>query len=123
MKEVVRDRVLIVIILAVMVATGTWFVGWWTVPILAGIAGGLWWDHEHVARDVALGAAVGWALLLAYAASSGRIVALARALGGVLYLPWPLLMLVALAFPAGLAWSATTIAATVARFATTRRAA
>jgi hypothetical protein len=121
MKEAVRDRVLIVIILAVMVTVATWFLGWWTVPVLAAIAGALWWDHEHVGRDVGIGAAMGWALLIAYAGSSGRLVPLARALGGVLFLPWPLLIVVALAFPAVLAWSATTVSATVARFVATRR--
>ena len=123
MKEATRDHVLIVIILAMMVALGTWFLGWWTVPLLAAIAGALWWDHVHVARDVALGAAIGWAMLLGYAASGGRLVALARALGGVLYLPWPLLVVLALAFPALVAWSATTVSAAVARIATARRAA
>jgi hypothetical protein len=122
MKEAVRDRVLIVIILAVTVAAGTWLFGWWVVPVLAAIAGALWWDHEHVGRDVALGAAVGWALLLVYAGSAGRLVPLARSLGGVLFLPWPLMIVVALAFPALLAWSATTVSATVAKIATVRRA-
>ena len=123
MKEATRDHVLIVIIIAMMVSLCTWFIVWWTVPLLAAIAGALWWDHQHVARDVALGAAIGWAMLLGYAASAGRLVTLARALGGVLYVPWPLLLVLALAFPALLAWSATTVAAAVARIATARRAA
>ena len=121
MKEAVRDRVLIVVILAVMVAVCTWFLGWWSIPILSAIAGALWWDHEHVGRDVGVGAAVGWVLLLAYAASAGRLVPLARALGGVLFLPWPLLIVVALGFAAALGWSATTVGANVARFAAARR--
>jgi hypothetical protein len=98
-----------------VVAVLSWLVSWWAVPIAGAIAGAVWPRMEKIGALAMWGAAGGWVLLLLVDSIQGRTIALARALGGAVFLPWPLLIIVTLLFAAGLAWSAAVVAATVAR--------
>ena len=93
-----------------LVVLGGWLLSWWIVPLAALIATVIWWDHTDVAKQVMWGAVGGWVVLLLIDSLHGRTWALARAAGGVVFLPWGLLFPVTLLFAAGLAWSMATVA-------------
>src|SRR5262245_16041980 len=103
------------LVTAGVVALLSWLVHWWAVPLAGAIAGAVWPRMEKIGTLAMWGAAGGWVLLLLVDSLQGRTIALARALGGAVFLPWPLLILVTLLFAAGLAWSAAVVTATVAR--------
>ncbi len=84
---------------------GAWLIGWWIVPLAALITTIIWRERGDIAMEVMWGAVGGWVLLLLIDSLHGRTWALARAAGGVLFLPWGLLFPVTLLFAAGLAWS------------------
>jgi len=107
---------------SVLVALGAWLVSWWIVPVAALVAGLFWWHRADVALQAMWGAVAGWCLLLLVDSLHLRTWALARALGGVIYLPWGLLIPVTLVFAAGLAWSAAVLAQTGAALIAARRA-
>jgi hypothetical protein len=88
-----------------LVVLGAWLIGWWIVPLAALITTIIWWERANIAAEVMWGAVGGWVLLLLIDSVHGRTWALARAAGGVLFLPWGLLFPVTLLFAAGLAWS------------------
>ena len=108
-----REIPLAALVCAALVAIGAWLVGWWIVPVAALIAAVLWWDRPRITIEVMWGAVAGWVLLLLVDSLHGRTWALARAAGGVVFLPWGLLFPVTLLFAAGLAWSTAVIAQTV----------
>ena len=93
-----------------LVVLGAWLIGWWIVPLAALITTIIWWERADIAMEVMWGAVGGWVLLLLIDSLHGRTWALARAAGGVLFLPWGLLFPVTLLFAAGLAWSMATVA-------------
>ena len=93
-----------------LVVIGAWLIGWWIVPLAALITTVIWWERADIAMEVMWGAVGGWVLLLVVDSLHGRTWALARAAGGVLFLPWGLLFPVTLLFAAGLAWSMATVA-------------
>jgi hypothetical protein len=74
-----------------------------------------------VARWCALAAALGWALLLAVDAVSGRFGTLSRGVGGLMRVPPLALVLVTLLFAAAAAWSAAAIGAEVTRMLRSHR--
>lgn len=91
-----------------VVATLT--VGWWGVPAVAA-AWAFWVRRGGRSRVApagiaAAGAALAWALLLAWTAARGPLVQLARTLGAVVGVPGAVLVVLTLAFSALLAWSA-----------------
>ena len=91
---------------AIAVAAGTALAGWWIVPALAALrVRALPRDRAPVASSMA-GAALGWALLLGWAALHGPVEAVARRVGGVLDLPPWGFVLLTLAAPALLAGAA-----------------
>lgn len=91
---------------AVLVAAGTALAGWWVVPALAALrVRALPRDRAPVASSMA-GAALGWALLLGWAALHGPAEAVARRVGGALGLPSWGFVLLTLAVPALLAGAA-----------------
>ena len=108
-----RELPLAAVVCGALVVLGAWLVSWWIVPIAAVIAAVLWWDRPHITVEVMWGAVAGWAVLLLIDSLHGRSWALARAAGGVVFLPWGLLFPVTLLFAAGLAWSTAVIAQTV----------
>lgn len=95
---------------ALVVAALTWIVSWWTIPIVAVLAAVVWRRRGDAVRQIMWGAVAGWGALLLVDSLHGRSWALARAVGGILYLPAPLFFLLTLAFAAGLAWSAAVVA-------------
>lgn len=96
-----------------LVVLGAWLIGWWIVPLAAVITTIVWWERADIALEVMWGAVGGWVLLLLIDSLHGRTWALARAAGGVLFLPWGLLFPVTLLFAAGLAWSVGVLAQAV----------
>ena len=80
-------RALAVGVFALCAAAATAVGGWWSIPVLAAI-----WMRV-LPRDVAtaalcaIGAACGWALLLAWDAAQGPVGTVARRVGGVFLLP------------------------------------
>jgi hypothetical protein len=83
-------------------------------------AGAYWWSRADIAEQAMWGAVAGWLLLLLADSINGRTWALARALGGAVYLPWGLVIPVTLLFAAGLGWSAATMGAYAGRRLATR---
>ena len=93
------------LLLAEAFAVATFAAGWWAVPIVAAIWGLVSTDARR-ARDAALCAAVGWAILLLLDAARGPVGVMAAQLGDIMGLPASVLYLLTLVFPALLAWSA-----------------
>jgi hypothetical protein len=108
------------LVAAGVVAVLSWLVSWWAVPLAGAIVGAVWPRMERIGALAMWGAVAGWVVLLLVDSFQGRTIALARALGGAVFLPWPLLILVTLLFAAGLAWSAATVTANVAQRLSTR---
>ena len=88
-----------------LVVLGAWLISWWIVPLAALLTTIVWWERADIALEVMWGAVGGWVVLLLIDSLHGRTWALARAAGGVVFLPWGLLFPVTLLFAAGLAWS------------------
>jgi hypothetical protein len=94
------------LVFALIVAGGTAATGWWIVPLLAALRVRTFpRERAPVATSVA-GAALGWALLLAWAALRGPAGAVARRAGGALGLPPWGFVLLTLGFAALLAGTA-----------------
>ncbi len=94
-----------VILVLAFIATTAWL-GWWTVPLVAG-AWGMTVPYSEKPWWTALAAAVvAWTILLVVSALRGPIAELASVLGGVFALPAFAVILLTLAFAALLAWSA-----------------
>src|SRR2546423_3059049 len=90
------------IVTAAVIALGAWLLSWWIVPIAALIVGALWAERTDVATQSMWGAAGGWLFLLLIDSLHLRTWALARALGGAVFLPWGLIVPATLLFAAGL---------------------
>jgi hypothetical protein len=89
---------------AISAAAATLLGGWWAIPLLAAL-----WVRvlpRATASTCALGAALGWALLLAWAAVDGPVGTVARRVGGVFLLPGWGFVALTLIFAALLAASA-----------------
>jgi len=106
-----RDELLPALATGATIVLGAWVLSWWIVPLAALVAGALWSSREDVAQQAMWGAIGGWLLLLLLDSVHGRTWAMAQALGGVLFLPYGLVIVATLLFAAGLAWSAATVAA------------
>jgi len=104
-----RRLPLAAVVCGALVALGAWLIGWWIVPLAALLATMIWWERENIAMEVMWGAVGGWFVLLLIDSLHGRTWALARAAGGVVFLPWGLLFPLTLLFAAGLAWSMATV--------------
>lgn len=109
-----------VIFVAVAIAALTWVIGWVGVLLAALIVGFVFHREGGGGWRIALAAALAWGALLVVDAVSGPFGALSAMLGGVLRLPGAVLVLLTLAFPAALAWSAATVVAEVRRMLATR---
>lgn len=102
-------QVLLVGALAVVMALGTWWLGWWVVPVL-GAAWGVARYGAYPSSTAAVAAALGWMLILGFQALRGPVGEVSRTLAGALGMPgWMPLVATAL-FPAGLAASAARLA-------------
>lgn len=117
-----RDEWLPAIVTAAVIVTGAWIVSWWIVPVAALVAGAVWWKRADVAQQALWGAVAAWLVLLLVDSLHLRTWALARALGGAVFMPWGLLFVTTLLFAAGLAWSSATVGAYARQSATAKRA-
>lgn len=104
-RPVRRERPVAAIVCAALIVVGAWLLSWWIVPLAALVVAAIWRERPNVVAQVTWGAVAGWAVLLLVDSLHGRSWALARAAGGVMFLPWGLLFPVTLLFAAGLAWS------------------
>ena len=113
---------LFVLAVSAMMAALTWLLGWWGVPIVAAMVGYVHFRQGGGGWRVALAGAVAWGALLLVNATAGSVGAVARTVAGVVGAPPVALVLLTLAFPALLAWSAATVVAGARqRFAARRR--
>lgn len=103
-----------VAILAAAFAAGTWFFGWWAVPVLALAWGWRVGPTRWPAMRAAVAAAAAWCGLLAYDHLKGPAWRLARLLSSVMHLPALVLLGATVGFVFVLAWSAATVGAGIA---------
>ena len=99
------------LIIALVVAGSTWLVGWWSVAVVAVVAGYIMRRDGGRAWSVALGALEGWALLLLVDTLGGRSRELLSMLAGTMNIPGPVLLVATLVFPALIGWSGAALAA------------
>jgi hypothetical protein len=102
-----------VLFVASAMAALTWLIGWWGVLLAALIIGYVFRAEGGGGWRVALAAAEAWGALLLIDIVSGPFGTLSHRLGGVMKLPPIVLILVTLAFPGMVAWSAATVVALV----------
>jgi hypothetical protein len=100
-----------IIVLAAAFSLGTFYVGWWTVPVIALAWGWIVGPSRRPATRAALGAGIAWMGFLAHDAMRGPAGRLARTLGDVMHLPAVVLVVVTVLFPVILAWSAAVVGA------------
>lgn len=100
-----------ILFVALATAALTWLIGWWGVLLASLIVGFVFREEGGGGWRIALAAALAWALLLTVDAAAGPIGAVTHTLGGVMEMPGLVLVLLTLAFPAALAWSAATVMA------------
>jgi hypothetical protein len=100
-----------IVALGAAFAAGTFFVGWWSVPIIALVWGWLVGPSRRPATRAAAGAALAWMGFLANDAMSGPAGRLARTLGQLMHLPAVGLVGLTVLFPVILAWSAAVVGA------------
>ena len=93
-------------LLALAFALATAMFGWWTVPLLGAVWGGVASPSTRPASTAGGAAALGWVLLLVATAMQGPVWVLARRVGGVMALPGWLFLVLTVAFAALLAGSA-----------------
>jgi hypothetical protein len=104
-----------VALLAVSFGIGTWILGWWAIPLFAATAAVLTRDVPRQAGAAALAAAVAWGGLLSWSAIEGSVWSFAPIAGGAMGVSGWLLILMTLAFPSALAWSAASVAQRLTR--------
>jgi len=100
-----------VIVLGGAFALGTFFVGWWAVPVIALAWGWLVGPSRRPATRAALGAGIAWVGFLAHDAMRGPAGRLARTLGSLMHLPAVVLVVVTVLLGVILAWSAAVVGA------------
>lgn len=106
---------------AAAMAALTWLVGWWGVLLVAAAVGFARFHRGGGGWGVALAAAIAWGVLLVADAAAGPFRVVAGTLAGVLRIPAPALVLLTLAFPAPVAWSAATLVAAARQRVAARR--
>jgi hypothetical protein len=91
---------------AVAFGVGTWFFGWWAVPVIALAAGA----SRHIRPlSLAVAALAAWGVLLVIDSVGPGMQPLTVALSGVMGVPSIAVILLTWIFPALLAWSFGTI--------------
>jgi hypothetical protein len=96
---------------AALVAVGTWFLGWWSVP-LCGVGYALLRAGQGgIVVEASLGAMLAWGALLAWQLSNPAFSRLQEAISGVFPVPVAVLMLVTLMFAGILAGAAARLTA------------
>ncbi len=105
-----KRSVLRITLLLLAFCLATILAGWWCLPVLGLIWGGISEKVERPVATAAAGAAGGWALLLIWDAFRGPVLELASTVGEVLSLPGPMVLGLSLLFPAAVAGSCTLLA-------------
>ncbi len=104
--------------LSLAFALGTWFGGWWMVPVIGALYGA-WGMRQRVTIVTALLASVAaWGALLALAAMAGPMARLLAVLGGILHMPGAALIVLTLAYGGLLAVTSAVVARGLRRLAT-----
>jgi RsiW-degrading membrane proteinase PrsW (M82 family) len=97
------------------IATCTWVVGWWMVPVVAGIYGFVRRDDAATPLLAGLAGMVAWGVLLAFSATGAPAGSVSDAVGRAMRVgPGPLMALT-LIYPALLAASAAALVKALAR--------
>lgn len=91
---------------AALVAGGTIVAGWWAVPLLAAAWVRVLPSGRRPVGTTAVGAALGWVMVLAWDGRHGTLATLATTVSGALELPRWGFLAVTLLFPAALAAAA-----------------
>lgn len=96
--------------LSLLVAGGTWFAGWWMVPVL-GAAYGAWAAKRRLTLVTAtLSGVLAWGALLVYDASAGPMGRMLQVTGALFRVPGAALVMLTLAYAGLLAVSAAALA-------------
>lgn len=101
------------VLLSQAIAVATFAFGWWAVPIVAALWAVIASNGSRPVLMATICAVAGWGELLLLNATRGPVLLLAQQLGGILGTGAVGVLAVTLAFGAGLAWSAATLAATL----------
>ena len=104
---------------ALVTATG----GWLAVPVTAAVWSTLASAEIRRELHLALAASESWALLMFWGATSASDARLLALLGGIFHVPGWTFVLLTLAVPALLAWSAGVVTSAISRAISSRRAA
>ncbi len=102
-------------LVTLLMAATTWFIAWWTVPVVAAA-----WAITHpsarwLPAAGGVSGSLGWLALLLLASTPGDVRRLAEVAGTAMGVgPWPLLLLTLL-YPALLAVAAASLARAIAR--------
>lgn len=103
-----RSIVLFVTAVAAM-ALGTWYVGWWTVPLVGAIWAYVAAADRTLALQAALAGVNAWGILLAMRMPGGGVERVAESVGELLGIGGAALIALTLLYPALLAASAATL--------------
>jgi hypothetical protein len=90
----------------VLTMAATWFVDWWTVPLVAAVYALIERADPWLPLRAALVGTIAWALLLLFQAPGGGVARIASAVGGVIGIGGFGVTLLTILFPALLAASA-----------------
>lgn len=101
--------------LSLLLAAGTWFAGWWMVPIVSAVYGAWEARARLVVITATLAGAGGWGALLAYDAAAGPVGRLMDVSRALFHLPGSALVVLTLAYAALLGGSAAATARGVRR--------
>lgn len=116
-----RDLVLLIVRttgFALVTATG----GWLAVPVTAAVWSTLASAERHRELRLALAAAASWGLLIAWSSAGGGSAKLLALLGAIFHVPGWAFVLLTLAVPALLAWSAAVVTSAISSEIAGRRA-
>lgn len=93
-----------VVALSILFAAGTWFFGWYAVPIAAAIYA-LVLRKSYAPGEAALAALLAWGALLARAAVAPSFSTLLARMGGIFPIPGTAVLALTLVIAVLLAWS------------------
>lgn len=109
------------LVIAVASAAFTFIAGWWGVASVALIAGLAFSRDDGRPWRVALGAMMGWVLLLLLDTMGGRFGRVTTAVSGSMRIPAVALLVVTLLLPGLMGWSAATVGAAMGQAAKSSR--
>jgi hypothetical protein len=100
----------LILVLTVAMALATFWIGWWTVPVVGAAWGIARRGEDLPAATAAVAASLSWTLLLVLQAGRGPVGELSRRLGGIMGVPGWLPLLMTILFPAILGGAAAVLA-------------